>query len=65
MNKIEKEFWEKGIFRGTLIVFPKDIDIELIKACKRESVEILGIDGFLLHPDNGIQPFLEYSIDFT
>ena len=67
MNKVEKEFWDKGIVQpgGLWIIFLKAIAIEFVEACRRESIEILGIDGFLLHPNNRIQPFQEYSIDFS
>jgi len=65
MNKIEKEFWGKGVSQGLWVVFPKDVAIEFIKACKRESIRILGIDGILLQPDERLQPFQECSIDFT
>lgn len=67
MNKVEKEFCDKGIVQpdGSWIIFPKAIAVEFVEACRRESIGILGIDGFLLHPNSGIQLFQEYSIDFS
>ena len=65
MNKVEKKFWERGVSRGLWVVFPMDIAIEFVEACQCESIEILGIDGFFLHPNNRIQQFQEYSIDYT
>jgi hypothetical protein len=65
MNEIEKKFWERGISQGLWVVFSREVAIEFVEACRKESIEIFGIDGFLLHPNNGIQPFMEYSIDFS
>ena len=59
MNNFKKKFWEKGVSRDLWVVFSRDIAIEFVEACQNESIEILGIDGFLLHPNNRIQPFQE------
>lgn len=67
MNKIEKQFWDKGLVQpsGLWAIFPKSVALEFVKECKNESIKILGIDGFFLYDDGAIQPSQEHSIDFT
>jgi len=68
MNKVENEFIEKGavIMRpsGKWFVMSKENSMEFVEACKKESIGILGIDGFYL-VEQGIQPSMENSIDFS
>lgn len=42
MNKVEKEFWGKGIVQpgGLWIIFSKTIAIEFAEACRKELIEI-------------------------
>ncbi len=68
MNIVEKEFIAKGAAimqpSGKWFVMSKKNSIEFIEACKKESIIILGIDGFYLRED-GIEPSMANSIDFS
>lgn len=64
MNDIHKEFFNRGIVRYGMFLFPKDIALEVITRCKELNIRILGIDTFLLI-GLGIQPFQEYSPDYS
>ena len=68
MNKVEEEFIKSGavIMRpsGKWFVMSKENSIKFVEACKKESIAILGIDGFYLRKE-GIQPSMANSIDFS
>ena len=69
MNKVEEQFINKGavIMRpnNKWFVMSKQNSIEFVKACEKEQIQILGIDGFYLHENGGIEPSMANSIDFT
>ncbi|MCP5467925.1 MAG: hypothetical protein H7A32_01485 [Deltaproteobacteria bacterium] len=65
MSKLKELFKSKGILQpGGWFILSKKEAIELIEACNKEKVQILGIDGFFLR-EKGIQPSLEHSVDFS
>ena len=68
MNKVENEFIERGVVimrpSGKWFVMSKSHAMEFVEACKKESIVIIGIDGFYLR-DKGIQPSMANSIDFS
>ena|ERR1700733_10211874 len=68
MNKIDLEFRKRKEIHvqpsGLWYVMPLDLAIEYVQTCKKEQIEILGIEGFYLHYP-GIQPSMENSVDFS
>ena len=63
-EQIEAEFRDKGIVRGGLLLLPTKAAIELVHRCRKENLNILGIEGFIIE-ENVTQPLIEHSIDFT
>lgn len=63
-NTIKDIISNSGLERSGIYVFSKGKSLELIAACEREKVDILGIDAFIII-GNTTQPSLENSIDFT
>jgi hypothetical protein len=49
---------------GITILTPSDA-VAMIRRAERDGVGILGIDGFILHPDGGTQPSMEHSCDYS
>jgi hypothetical protein len=64
MNKVEKIFIAKALERGGLFLYSRENAIAFVKACNKEQIRLLGIDGFSL-TGNSIQPDLQHSIDFS
>jgi hypothetical protein len=68
MNKIDQEFFKRKEIRiqpsGLWFVMPFELAIEYVNECKKERIEILGIESFIVHTP-GIQPSMEHSIDFS
>lgn len=64
MNRVEKQFKEKAIVRGSIMLFTKENALSFVKACKESGIQILGIDAFHLLEEN-IQPSLDNSVDFS
>ena len=65
MNKVELQFKTKGIMQpGGWMIISKQDAIDFIIECKKELIEILGIDAFFIR-ERGIQPSMEHSIDFS
>jgi len=64
MDIIEKEFLEKAILRNNLFLYNKEDALAVIERCKQYNIWILGIDSFVIR-DDYIQPFLEYSSDYS
>ena len=69
MNKVEKLFINKGAVimqpNGKWFVMSKQNSIKFIEACAKEQINILGINGFYLHENGGIESNMANSIDFT
>ncbi len=51
--------------RGGVILIPCPEIRNLLNRLLDENVRILGLDGFKLYPDNKIQPFMEFSTDYS
>jgi len=64
MNKVEKQFIDKGIFRNNILLLTKSVAIDFVDECKKNKFLILGIDSFILFNEK-IQPSLENSVDYT
>lgn len=64
MDIIEKESLEKAIRRNNLFLYNKEDALAVIERCKQYHIWILGIDSFVIRGDY-IQPFLEYSSDYS
>jgi len=43
----------------------KEDCIELIKLCQKNSVRVFGFDGFIIHPNYGVQIEQDYSRDYS
>ncbi|AFM14051.1 hypothetical protein [Turneriella parva] len=68
LSKIEAEFLSQAFTTsGGWPIFTKIVAAEFIKACRRENIKILGIDGFFILDKvrKVIQPSMEHSVDFT
>jgi|SRR3569833_682547 len=67
-NKIEAEFIEKGLAimqsGDRWFILSKKNSIDFIEACRRQSVQILGVDGFVISAA-GKQSSLDDIIDFS
>jgi len=48
-----------------LVLYKKSVAIRFIENCKAEGKIIYGFDAFLIYDDRSIQPFLEYSKDYS
>ncbi len=66
MNQIdiEKQFHNKGILRGGILLLKAPDALEFVMRCRDNSIKILGIDAFIIANDK-TQPLLEHSIDFS
>lgn len=64
MNKVEMQFADKAIRRGGILLFRKTDALEFVQVCKKQGVDILGIDSFII-TDTTTQSSLEHSIDFS
>jgi hypothetical protein len=64
MNRIENLFKDWILNRGGLNLYSKEDTLKFIDECEKESVCILGIDGFYITEDI-TQPSLTNSIDFS
>ncbi len=64
MNAVELKFAKKAIKRGGVLLFEKRHAISFIEECHRFSIEILGIDGFILSSEK-TQPSMDNSIDYS
>jgi len=66
MNKVEERFKDKGIMQsGGWFILPKKDAMALVEECEKESIGILGIDGFFVHEDGRLEPSLENTADFS
>ena len=50
MNKVQIEFSGKVLKRGAVEMYKKKDALEFVKACQREKIPILGVDGFYITP---------------
>ncbi len=64
MNKVEMQFADKALRRGGMLLFRKMDALNFVQACKKQGVDILGIDSFII-TDTTTQPSLEHSVDFS
>jgi hypothetical protein len=69
MNKIEDLFIREGLVQmrpnHRWFVMSRENSIRFIDACEKESIKILGIDGFYLHENGRIEPSMANSIDYS
>ncbi len=64
MEYIEK-FEKIAIKRFNLFLFTMQHALEVVNDCEKTGTRIYGIDGFKLHDDGRIQPFMEHSVDYS
>ncbi len=64
MNNIENLFKDKAIQRGGINLYSKYDALNFVQECYKQSVYILGIDGFYI-TDDTTEPSIGNSIDFT
>lgn len=64
MWDVEREFRAKGVMRGGLLLLRPADARDMVLRARDEGVKILGLDAFLLRPDE-TEPVLTHSIDFT
>lgn len=64
MDQIELEFFRKGYTHFGVTAYPLDTACKVIDRCKELGAWIFGVDSLLLLR-NEIQPFLEYSSDYS
>ena len=57
-------FKDRGIYKKRITLFKKQLAIEFITECKKNKIDILGIDALLI-TGNTTQPNMENSIDFS
>lgn len=53
-----------ALTKGRLRLFFYDDAVKIINECKSRRVKLLGIDSFKISA-RGIQPFMEYSYDYS
>lgn len=59
------EFGANPLNRGSIILIPKSELENLISRLLDENIRVLGLDGFKIYRDNKVQPFLEFSSDYS
>lgn len=64
MNNIEDLFKNRAIQRGGIKLYSKYDAMSFVEECYKQSVYILGIDGFYI-TDETTEPSIENSVDFT
>jgi hypothetical protein len=64
MNQVEFLFKDKGILLHDVYLYPKQIAIDFINACRKHNIDIWGMDAFIIK-ENFRQPSMDNSIDFT
>jgi hypothetical protein len=63
-DRIEREFTNRAILRGGLLLLQPSDAIDMVQRCRQESLAILGIDAFKITA-TATQPVIEDSIDFS
>lgn len=71
MNKVDKEFLNRAAYySASMVLFSKDVVLEMIEYCRKENIKILGLDPFyiwnIVYTDKivvGVQPNYAYDID--
>jgi len=65
INEIKVRFRKYVTIRWSdVLLLPREYAIAFIKECQKESIIILGIDGFYLTPTT-VQPSMDNSINFS
>lgn len=64
MRLIEREFQQRGVVRGGVLLLTPPDALDLVARAKNEGIRILGIDGFFLR-DEETEPSIASSIDLT
>lgn len=62
-GNLEQEFLDRAARRSPGVnVFEPAVAIEIAEEAKRRGVRTFGLDAFILHPGNAIQPDMEYDL---
>lgn len=64
MEPIEQEFADRGVLRGTVFMLRARDAMEMVRRCREEGIEVLGLDAFRL-TEKTTQPLMEQSIDLS
>ncbi|MFB0957514.1 MAG: hypothetical protein QMB61_00675 [Clostridiaceae bacterium] len=64
MNHVIKNFKNHAIIPAYTPYFDAGTAIEIISECKKEQVQIYGIDAVKIS-EYGTQPFMEHSVDYS
>ena len=62
---ILKQYEELASLHWVTPLFPPNVMLEIIEACQKADLRIYGFDGFKLWENDGIQPFMEHSVDYS
>jgi len=63
-TEIEREFAERGVKRGGLLLLPASEALAMIAKCREAGLRVLGVDGFSINVDS-TQPLMEHSVDLS
>jgi tetraacyldisaccharide 4'-kinase len=62
LDAIENEYRHVGIVdAGLLMLRPRDA-IALVRTCRERGITVSVVEGFMLYPDGGTQPFMEHTL---
>ncbi|CDT22496.1 hypothetical protein MUK51_07405 [Sphingobacterium faecium] len=64
MDRIANLFKDRILKRGGLNLYSKEDTLKFIDECEKDTVSILGIDGFYI-TENSTQPSLANSVDLS
>ncbi|MDR0840562.1 MAG: hypothetical protein LBN26_04150 [Christensenellaceae bacterium] len=66
MDLVKDVFATKAVsYKGGIIMYHPQDAVDVIKFCKNIDKKIYGLDAFKLIGNDGIQPFLEFSTDYS
>ncbi len=66
MNRLQFLYKNQAVIqRGDYFLLDKNTAIQFLMDCKKENIQVLGIDGFYKVTENAVQPSMANSIDFS
>ena len=64
MNAIEREYQERAVKRGDPPRLNPETALQFIDECAERGIQVFGFDGFLIAPENKLQPLMDDMLDF-
>ncbi len=64
MNAIERGYQERAARRGDPPLLNPETALHFINECAERGIEVFGFDGFLIAPEDKLQPLMEDMLDF-